>query len=284
MSQQPAPYGAGQYPGVPPGGQLTPAQYQQPPPPAGSMSPQQGMAAVPQQSPQQQQYTQQQQFQQSQLQFQQTQAQHRAQLQLFWQQQMTEIEQVTEFKNAQLPFARIKKIMKADEDVRMISAEAPVLFAKACEMFILELTLRSWIHTEENKRRTLQRNDIAAAITKTDIFDFLVDIVPRDDLKDLPQEEGLALARPPVALPGPGDQMQYGGMYGYAQPAAYAQNPAYVGRPVDPGYYQAPPQARAPVQYMPPQAAQPQYWHQQPPMAQPQQIGGPPPDGAVQQS
>ena len=41
-------------------------------------------------------------------------------------------------------------------------------------MFILELTLRSWIHAEENKRRTLQRNDIAAAITKTDIFDFLV--------------------------------------------------------------------------------------------------------------
>jgi hypothetical protein len=40
----------------------------------------------------------------------------------------------------------------------MISAEAPVMFAKACEMFILELTLRSWIHTEENKRRTLQVN------------------------------------------------------------------------------------------------------------------------------
>ena len=45
---------------------------------------------------------------------------------------------------------------------------------QACEMFILELTLRSWNHAEENKRRTLQRNDIAAAITKTDIFDFLV--------------------------------------------------------------------------------------------------------------
>ena len=45
-------------------------------------------------------------------------------------------------------------------------------------MFILELTLRSWIHAEENKRRTLQRNDIAAAITKTDIFDFLVSHQP----------------------------------------------------------------------------------------------------------
>jgi nuclear transcription factor Y gamma len=38
----------------------------------------------------------------------------------------------------------------------MISAEAPILFAKACEMFILELTLRSWYQTEEFKRRTLQ--------------------------------------------------------------------------------------------------------------------------------
>ena len=226
-------------------------------------------------------------------------AQQNEQLRQFWYQQAQEILQVgtdpAEFKNHQLPLARIKKarghvrplslravgcgagswlkallgasihlllmslrlqIMKSDEDVRMISAEAPVLFARvcptqlpfqvlelrpatgpgamhylqaqctfcrrirpgagqgtalsfkrralwtsgrtqcpfiasgldvgvwgarerrvspqACEMFILELTLRSWNHSEENKRRTLQRNDIAAAITRTDIFDFLV--------------------------------------------------------------------------------------------------------------
>jgi GDPmannose 4,6-dehydratase len=52
------------------------------------------------------------------------------------------------FKSHLLPLARIKKIMKSDEDVRMISAETPVLFAKACEMFIIELTLRSWFFTE----------------------------------------------------------------------------------------------------------------------------------------
>ena len=51
--------------------------------------------------------------------------------------------------------------MKADEDVRMISAEAPVLFAKACEMFIIELTHRSYWFTQQNKRKTLQRSDIA---------------------------------------------------------------------------------------------------------------------------
>eukprot|EP00854_Cymbomonas_tetramitiformis_P013156 gene13156-15535_t len=134
-----------------------------------------------------------------QLQYQQLHQQHRQQLQHFWQQQMQEIEQVSDFKNHQLPLARIKKIMKSDEEVRMISSEAPVVFAKACEMFILELTLRSWIHSEENKRRTLQRNDIAAAITKTDIFDFLVDIVPRDELKEegIQVEAQAMMQRPP---------------------------------------------------------------------------------------
>lgn len=57
---------------------------------------------------------------------------------------------------------------------QMISAEAPVLFAKAAEIFITEISLRAWIHTEDNKRRTLQRNDIAMAISKYDQFDFLI--------------------------------------------------------------------------------------------------------------
>lgn len=103
---------------------------------------------------------------------------HEQQLRGFWQEQLREVHQVpcdpAEFKNHQLPLARIKKasapaqcgarqqclrsviarakemcqrsrrssltrsvglcsltqIMKSDEDVRMISAEAPVLFAK----------------------------------------------------------------------------------------------------------------------------------------------------------
>ncbi|OVA05786.1 Transcription factor CBF/NF-Y/archaeal histone [Macleaya cordata] len=137
---------------------------------------------------------------------QQQQQQLHQQLQTFWANQFQEIEQTTDFKNHSLPLARIKKIMKADEDVRMIAAEAPVIFARACEMFILELTLRSWNHTEENKRRTLQKNDIAAAITRTDIFDFLVDIVPREDLKDevlasIPRAGGVTVGGPAEALP-----------------------------------------------------------------------------------
>ncbi|KAL8056520.1 hypothetical protein ABFX02_04G124600 [Erythranthe guttata] len=166
--------------------------------------------------------------------------QQQQQLHMFWTYQRQEIEQVNDFKNHQLPLARIKKIMKADEDVRMISAEAPILFAKACELFILELTIRSWLHAEENKRRTLQKNDIAAAITRTDIFDFLVDIVPRDEIK----EESAAAAA--VALggivpgPPPGAGGGVTGVPYYYPPIGQPM----MGRPgVDPSVYM---QAAAP--------------------------------------
>ncbi|ONK79319.1 uncharacterized protein A4U43_C01F5160 [Asparagus officinalis] len=132
------------------------------------------------------------------------QQQQTQQLQLFWADQHREIEQTTDFKNHNLPLARIKKIMKADEDVRMIAAEAPVVFARACEMFILEITHRGWAHAEENKRRTLQKNDIAAAITRTEVFDFLVDIVPREEGKD---EAGVGIGGPDVVAGG--DPMGY---------------------------------------------------------------------------
>ncbi|KAI8332602.1 histone-fold-containing protein [Chlamydoabsidia padenii] len=100
----------------------------------------------------------------------------------FWHEQMTIADNSEpDFKNHPLPLARIKKVMKTDQDVKMISAEAPVLFAKGCEIFITELTKRAWVHAEENKRRTLQRSDIATAISKTDMCDFLIDIVPREE-------------------------------------------------------------------------------------------------------
>ena len=71
-----------------------------------------------------------------------------------------------------------------------------MLFAKACEMFILELTLRSWYQTEENKRRTLQRSDVSAAVTGTDIFDFLLDTVP----EEAPQQPGMGVSSQAMLL------------------------------------------------------------------------------------
>ncbi len=100
----------------------------------------------------------------------------------YWQHTISHLEGDThDYKMHQLPLARIKKVMKADPEVKMISAEAPILFAKGCDIFITELTMRAWIHAEENKRRTLQRSDIASALAKSDMFDFLIDIVPREE-------------------------------------------------------------------------------------------------------
>ncbi|XP_010940755.1 nuclear transcription factor Y subunit C-2-like [Elaeis guineensis] len=77
-----------------------------------------------------------------------------------------------------LPLARIKKIMKrSGDDVKMISGEAPIVFSKACELFIEELTQRAWMMTLQGKRRTLHKEDVAAAVMATDIFDFLVEMV-----------------------------------------------------------------------------------------------------------
>ncbi|KAJ0963799.1 hypothetical protein J5N97_028921 [Dioscorea zingiberensis] len=66
---------------------------------------------------------------------------------------------------------------KSGEDVKMISGEAPIVFSKACELFIQELTMRSWMITLQGKRRTLHKEDIATAVRATDIFDFLVEMV-----------------------------------------------------------------------------------------------------------
>lgn len=197
-------------------------------------------------------------YQQAQNVHHQQQQQQQQQLQVFWTNQMQEIERTADFKNHSLPLARIKKIMKADEDVRMISAEAPVIFAKACEMFILELTLRSWINTEENKRRTLQKNDIAAAISRTDVFDFLVDIIPRDELK----EEGLGVTKASIPMVGsPADSIPY-----YYVPPQHPVGPTgmIMGKPVDQAALYAGQQPQPPMAFMPwPQTHQQQTQQQQ---------------------
>jgi nuclear transcription factor Y gamma len=61
----------------------------------------------------------------------------------------------------------------------MIAGEGPVLLGKACELMIKEITTRAWRHTERNRRRTLQKQDVHAAVGESEVYDFLIDIVPR---------------------------------------------------------------------------------------------------------
>ena len=135
---------------------------------------------------------------------------------------------IADLKHQELPLARIKKIMKLDEDVKVsynfwqLWAQSYVLsvlsrwsllrllcfsrrlqkcssmsslwepgFTQRCSFFLFlffyietcQMKIFDFMYKlteyQDNKRRTLQRNDIAMAITKYDQFDFLIDIVPR---------------------------------------------------------------------------------------------------------
>jgi nuclear transcription factor Y gamma len=145
----------------------------------------------------------------------------------YWQQTINHLESDThDYKIHQLPLARIKKVMKADPEVKMISAEAPILFAKGCDIFITELTMRAWIHAEENKRRTLQRSDIASALAKSDMFDFLIDIVPREEASShAKRTSAQPAAASTVAAPGQGPMA--------GQPANMGQQPNHPIGPAD---------------------------------------------------
>ncbi|PPR07634.1 hypothetical protein CVT26_001702 [Gymnopilus dilepis] len=119
-------------------------------------------------------------------------------LRSFWQRQIDAAEQETpDYRHPPLPLARIKKVMKSDPDVKPPYYSAkhakvrPVLrvylrtldpFCYATlAVFIAEITARAFIVADSNKRRTLSRADIAKALSKSDQFDFLIDIVPRDE-------------------------------------------------------------------------------------------------------
>lgn len=93
-------------------------------------------------------------------------------------------------KSLKLPLARIKRLMKVEENVKMVASEVPVLFSLVAEVFIEELTLRAWMSTEDGKRKILQAGDISFAAKTSPMYDFLVHIVPSNEFS--PKERGSA--------------------------------------------------------------------------------------------
>lgn len=80
----------------------------------------------------------------------------------------------------------------------MIANEAPWLLALAAELFTRELTTRSWKYADRNRRKTLQRSDLHAAVGESDLFDFLIDIVPRGNSNPLMDH---SVVIPPASVP-----------------------------------------------------------------------------------
>ena len=60
--------------------------------------------------------------------------------------------------------------------LNMAASVAP-LMAAACEMLMAELTIKAATKAEFEKRKTVQRRDILAAIQMSENFDFLKDTV-----------------------------------------------------------------------------------------------------------
>ncbi len=85
-----------------------------------------------------------------------------------------------------LPIARVKRIMKSDVDVKLISPEAVLLVAKASELLLEHLAEESSRHMSNDNRKMLQYRDMVQAVKECDVFDFLEDIVPeRHNLQSL---------------------------------------------------------------------------------------------------
>jgi hypothetical protein len=60
----------------------------------------------------------------------------------------------------------------------------------------MDLTLRSWMHAQENQRQVIQRSDVTSAMCQNETFDFLIDIVPEMEAELVHRS-----AMPPTILP-----------------------------------------------------------------------------------
>ncbi|KAL6121317.1 hypothetical protein NUSPORA_01784 [Nucleospora cyclopteri] len=107
-------------------------------------------------------------------------------LQEYWKKELFKAnKEPIRIKSARLPLARIKRLMKVEEDVKVVAQEVPVLFSLAAEKFIEDFTLRAWLFTIESKRKILQVTDVQKAARTTLMYDFLVQIIPDVNNRDV---------------------------------------------------------------------------------------------------
>ncbi|KAF3341103.1 hypothetical protein FCM35_KLT09947 [Carex littledalei] len=95
-------------------------------------------------------------------------------LDMLWKNHNQEVEHMRDFKHHQLPLTRMKRMMKANRDIKLVSSEAPVVLAKACEMFIHDLILRAWLDAVENHVCTIETINIYDAVCRIDPYKFLI--------------------------------------------------------------------------------------------------------------
>ncbi|KAM5433484.1 putative DNA-directed DNA polymerase [Microsporum ferrugineum] len=84
--------------------------------------------------------------------------------------------------HSSLPLARIKRIIRADEDIVQCSTSATFLIAVATEMFVQYLTEQGYNVVRSNNLKNLRYADIvslATAVSRIDNLEFLSDVIPK---------------------------------------------------------------------------------------------------------
>eukprot|EP00743_Colponemidia_sp_Colp-15_P008535 GILK01009287.1.p1 GENE.GILK01009287.1~~GILK01009287.1.p1 ORF type:complete len:159 (-),score=32.25 GILK01009287.1:50-481(-) len=88
-----------------------------------------------------------------------------------------------EEKKGSLPIARVKRIMKVNDEVNHIGGEAAIAVAKAAELFLEHLARASFKRTKVEGRKTVQVIDMVNAVQSRKSLDFLSPLFVRHKRK-----------------------------------------------------------------------------------------------------
>lgn len=78
-----------------------------------------------------------------------------------------------------VPLARVKRIIRQDDQIMAISSGASYSVAAAVELFIKYMAEQAYIGARANKRKKIQYNDLAIAIQRQPELEFLSVLVPK---------------------------------------------------------------------------------------------------------
>ncbi|CAD6268356.1 unnamed protein product [Miscanthus lutarioriparius] len=95
----------------------------------------------------------------------------------FWMKKQEEIEAIEDFGERTIPMTCLKKVICAEKGKMMMTSDTPTFLTKACEIFVQELSVRSWVCASSHNRSTILDSDIAEAIASIESYDFLNDVL-----------------------------------------------------------------------------------------------------------
>jgi len=73
----------------------------------------------------------------------------------------------------QFPLGTVKRIIKMDPDINMLSKDSIFLISKSIEMFIQSLSIEAYSYTAGAKKKTMSKQDVEKAIDAVDALAFL---------------------------------------------------------------------------------------------------------------